>query len=141
VILAGEPARAAAPQATLPLDDAEITVLDSRPDRATIRVRTEAPAYLVVATTWYPGWEARLNGESVPLYRANLAFQAVAVPAGGGDVTLRYTLSRWPLAVGLTASGVLAALVLIGAGSLGSARRTPHPLVPGWGRRGQKPPL
>ena len=141
VILAGEHARLAAPQTARPLDDVEITVLDSRPDRATIRIRTEAPAYLVLATTWYPGWEARLNGESVPLYRANLAFQAVALPAGGGDVTLRYTLTRWPLAVGLTAGGVLAALVVIGAGSLGSARRAPRPRAPGWGRRGQKPPL
>ncbi|NJL93798.1 MAG: exopolysaccharide biosynthesis polyprenyl glycosylphosphotransferase [Anaerolineae bacterium] len=43
-----------------------------------------------MATTWLPGWSARLNGEAVPLYRANLGFMAVPLPEGGGEVTLRY---------------------------------------------------
>jgi len=117
VILAGPAPPASDPVAAL--DGAEITVLERRADRVTYRVRTDTPAYLVVATTWYPGWGAALDGAPVPLYRANLAFQAVAVPAGGGDVTLRYTLNRWWLGAGLTSGGLLAAVVLI---VLGSAR-------------------
>lgn len=126
VILAGEAPAQAAQASAIALRDAEISVLDSRPDRVTFRVRTETPAYLVVATTWYPGWHATLDGEPVPLYRANLAFQAVAVPAGGGDVTLRYTLNRWGLGAGLTAGALLAAILLIALGSLRRSRRGPR---------------
>lgn len=128
VILAGEEPAPQGP--TAPLQGVDITVLDSAPDRVTYRVRTDGPAYLVAATTWYPGWDATLNGEPVPLYRANLAFQAVAVPAGGGDVTLRYTLNHWGLGVGLTAAGLLAAIALIAIGSLQPLRRGARFLLP-----------
>lgn len=128
VILAGEsPAQQAS---SVPLQGVEITTLDSRPDRVTYRVRTDGPAYLVVATTWYPGWEATLDGMPATLYRANLTFQAVAVPAGGGDVTLRYTLNHWSLGVGLTGAGLLAAITLIGIGGMRPLRRETRPLPP-----------
>lgn len=126
VILAGEAPPQAEPAPTSALQGAEISVLDSRPDRVTFRVRTDSPAYLVVATTWYPGWQATLDGEPVPLHRANLAFQAVTVPSGGGDVTLRYTLNRWGLGAGLTAGALLAAFLLITLGSLRQSRQSPR---------------
>lgn len=116
VILAGDGGTQVA--SALPLRGAEIMVLESEPDRITYRIRTDHPAYLVVATTWYPGWEATLDGAPAPLYRANLAFQAVEVPAGGGDVTLRYTLNRWGLGAGLSGIGVLVAIALIAIGSV-----------------------
>jgi len=128
VILFGdEPAQS---ESAASLRGAEITTLDSAPDRVTYRVRTGGPAYLVVATTWYPGWEATLDGEPVPLYRANLAFQAVAVPEGGGDITLRYTLNHSSLGIGLTGAGLLTAILLIGLGSLGPLRRGARFLPP-----------
>ena len=116
MILAGDGGTQVA--SALPLRGAEIMVLESEPDRITYRIRTDHPAYLVVATTWYPGWEATLDGAPAPLYRANLAFQAVEVPAGGGDVTLRYTLNRWGLGAGLSGIGVLVAIALIAIGSV-----------------------
>jgi len=124
ILLGDEPVQ---PQSAAPLRGAEITTLDSAPDRVTYRVRTENPAYLVIATTWYPGWHAELDGEPAPLYRANLAFQAVAVPEGGGDVTLRYTLNHWTTGLGLTGAGMLIAIGLIAFGSLGPLRRNVRP--------------
>jgi uncharacterized membrane protein YfhO len=79
--------------------------------------------YLVIAQTWYPGWSATLNGKPAPLYRANFAFQAVAVSPGETDVTLAYHLSHWRWGVGTTALGLLAALGLVLSGRV---RRVRH---------------
>ncbi len=40
------------------------------------------PALAVIAQTYYHDWRAEVDGEPVPLLRANIAFQAVPVPAG-----------------------------------------------------------
>ena len=46
---------------------------------------------VVVAQSFYPAWKARLDGVAVPLLRANVAFQAVAVPPGRHRLQLRYS--------------------------------------------------
>ncbi len=57
-----------------------------------IRVEAEcsAPAYLVLAQSWYPGWKARVNGIEAPLLRANAAFVAVELPTGLSVVEIAY---------------------------------------------------
>jgi hypothetical protein len=45
---------------------------------------------VVIAQTWYPAWRAYVDDRPVPLWRANHAFQALAVPAGRRRVRLRY---------------------------------------------------
>jgi hypothetical protein len=46
-------------------------------DRVTIRVDLDGPGYLVLADSWYPGWQASVDGEPRPLLRANHSFRAV----------------------------------------------------------------
>jgi uncharacterized membrane protein YfhO len=57
-----------------------------------IRLQVEAarPALLVVAESWYPGWEARLDGQPTTLFRANYLSQGVLVPGGTHTVELDY---------------------------------------------------
>jgi hypothetical protein len=56
----------------------------------TITVTAEKPTLLVAAQTYYPHWQATVDGQPVSLWRANYAFQAVAVPSGRHTVELRY---------------------------------------------------
>jgi hypothetical protein len=109
------------------LSGTEVTVLENRPNRQRYRVQTEEAAYLVISQTWYPGWSASLDGEPVPLYRANLAFQAVRIPPGGGDLTLSYTITDWETGAAITLVSVLIAFGLIGLGGFSLAR---HRFVP-----------
>ncbi len=51
-------------------------------DRLRLEVEAERNGFLVLTETDYPGWEASMDGAPAPLYRANLAFRAVPVPAG-----------------------------------------------------------
>lgn len=62
--------------------------------RAEGEVDTPAPALVVIAQSHYPAWRARVNGQTVPLWPANHAFQALAVPAGKHRVEVVYH-DRW----------------------------------------------
>jgi hypothetical protein len=55
-----------------------------------IEVNSAAPTVVVVAQTYYHDWRASVDGQSVPLLRANYAFQAVEVPRGRHQIVLRY---------------------------------------------------
>lgn len=61
-----------------------------------IRLKTQFPnrKFIVFNDSYYPGWQALVNGQSVKLYRANIAFKGVWVPAGPQIVEFRYGTSR-----------------------------------------------
>jgi hypothetical protein len=62
-----------------------------------LRVESSAPALLVVAEAWYPGWRATVNGRPAKVLPANVWMRAVQVPAGKSRVELYYvepTLAR-----------------------------------------------
>lgn len=65
-------------------------VVEDTPTQKKYRVVTDGSGYLVLATSWYPGWSVSIDGSDQTLYRANLAFMAVEIPEGGGEVTFRY---------------------------------------------------
>jgi hypothetical protein len=60
------------------------------PDRSVLGVDSREDGLLVVADTDYPGWEAAIDGKHARIYRANLAFRAVSVPAGAHTVEFRF---------------------------------------------------
>lgn len=59
-------------------------------DRLELRVSSSANAFLVLADTDYPGWEATVDGTPATIFRANVAFRAVPVPAGEHTVEFRF---------------------------------------------------
>ena len=59
-------------------------------DTVDIAAEALAPALVVVAQTYYHNWRAEVDGAPVPLLRANVAFQAVQIPAGKHTIHLYY---------------------------------------------------
>ncbi|MDW8069970.1 MAG: YfhO family protein [Anaerolineae bacterium] len=66
------------------------TLTRYEPEEVSIVVTSDAPGYLVVFDTFYPGWEATVDGQPTPVLRANLAFRAVPLMPGTHVVELRY---------------------------------------------------
>jgi len=58
-------------------------------------VDCNGPCLVVVAHPWAPGWRAALDGESVPLVRANIAGLGAVSPSGRHRVEFSYRPWSW----------------------------------------------
>ncbi len=59
-----------------------VVIAELKPDRVRLEVDLSHAGYVVLVDAWDPGWIARVDGREAPVLRANVAFRAVAVPAG-----------------------------------------------------------
>jgi len=104
----------------------EVRIVERSPTRWAIVVATHGTTGLTVANPCFPGWEALVDGETLPLRIAPGDPFTLTVPAGEHRVVLRYRpLSLW-LGVGLAVVGIL----LLGW-SLSGQRRTSTQADPG----------
>jgi hypothetical protein len=55
-----------------------------------IMVNTTQPGFLVLSDTYYPGWNAYINGDRCNILRANYAFRAVELSKGEKMVEFKY---------------------------------------------------
>ena len=97
-----------------PLDPASLTanveVTQYEPLRVVIEAETNQPGFLVLSDLYYPGWEATVDGEPVPIYEANASVRAV--PLDEGMHTVEFGFRPKPLLYGAMIS-VASALVLV----------------------------
>jgi hypothetical protein len=79
-------------------------------DRVELEAELNADGYVVLVDGHDPGWRVRVDGRKAPLLRANVAFRAVAVPAGRHAIEMVYRPTA--AVAGLVLSGItLVALV------------------------------
>ncbi len=112
------------------------SIVEERADRLSIEAEAAFGGYLVVADSYDPGWQVRVDGRPAPLLRADMAFRAVALSAGRHVVEMVYR-PRWTLAaVGVTAVSLAVAFLVLwltgrrrapaGVGSVGSGPPGAH---------------
>jgi hypothetical protein len=69
-------------------------------NRVAVKYRAAAPALLILAEAWYPGWTARIDKlvpiETIPV---NGWMRGVPVPTGSGEVIFNYRPTHWWLGV------------------------------------------
>jgi uncharacterized membrane protein YfhO len=84
-----------------------------RNDHLQGRIEPASPGILVFSIPAYKGWSLRIDGEPVPLMRADFGFIAAPVSAGAHQVDLRYQLPglRTGFALGLFGLAILAWVV------------------------------
>jgi hypothetical protein len=99
-----------------------VSITEADLNWVTLRAEMTAPGFVVLADAYYPGWQALVDGQPTPVYRANTVVRAVYVPAGSHEIVFRYRpLEFW---VGAAVSGLsLAALVILGGMRLWSMGR------------------
>jgi hypothetical protein len=89
-----------------------------------MEVDSPAQGYLFLSDPFYPGWQARVDGQAATVLRADYAFRAVAVPAGTHRITMTFRSGSWYAGLGISGATVLILLVLAG---LAMARRQHDP--------------
>jgi hypothetical protein len=60
------------------------------PNHLVIDVDATSSGWVVLSDTWYPGWKAWVDGNRVPILRANYLFRAIPVAEGEHQVILKY---------------------------------------------------
>lgn len=107
-----EPPPIVAPAATV----GSVTMTDTSLNRVAMQAEMTAPGFVVLADAYYPGWQATVDEQSTPIYRANTVVRAVYVPAGSHEIVFRYRpVEFW---VGAAVSGLTLVVVMI-LGGLG----------------------
>ncbi|NLV32747.1 MAG: YfhO family protein [Acidobacteria bacterium] len=96
--------------------------------RVVCEVSADLDGHLVLLDSYYPGWEARVDGKPAEIRRANYAFRAVPVAAGRHVVEFRYCPRVFYLGL------VISAVFLLAGGLVAT-----HALLPRHRRRGKNP--
>lgn len=76
-----------------------------------LRVNADDDAVVVLADQYFPGWEARVDGEATPIRAANVAMRAVAVPEGEHVLEFEYRPTGWRYGLLASLAGVLVLVV------------------------------
>ncbi len=90
---------------------ASVSAREPTPNRALVTVTTACPGYLVVADSWSDGWRYRLDGSPVAPVHADVAFAAIALPAGEHRVERVYRPLSLVLGCALSALTLVAMAV------------------------------
>jgi hypothetical protein len=92
--------------------EAKVAVEKFGAHEVVLKVNTPAATVVSISQAFYRPWKAYVDDAPISLWRANRAFQAVAVPAGEHRVELRYEDRMFRL--GAIISGISLALLLLG---------------------------
>jgi len=98
-------------------DESPVHILSYSPEQVVIEVRSEQPGYLVLTDTFYPGWQATIDGTAVPILRAKPCFRALRLEAGQHRVEFAYRPTSLRVGVVLSSLSLLIALLSLARSS------------------------
>lgn len=78
----------------------------------TFLVDTQAPGWLVISDTWYPGWRATIDGQQTQIYIANFIFRGIMIPEGIHTIKMWYAPESIYLGFGVTLVGLICLILL-----------------------------
>ncbi|GIK42490.1 MAG: hypothetical protein BroJett011_63230 [Chloroflexota bacterium] len=92
-------------------------IVKYEPERVEIVATLASPGWLVLTDTYYPGWQAALDGNPIEILPVNIMFRAVEVPAGEHTVVFEFKprsvrMGAWVSGGALVASALALALSL-----------------------------
>ena len=94
-------------------DDSTVVEIAITPGRLSYQISTDAPGLLIASETFYPGWQATVDGQPASLLRADYVLRAVPVPAGEHTVTLTFRPLSLIIGAGISAAALLVILLIL----------------------------
>jgi hypothetical protein len=85
---------------------------------------------VVLLDTDFPGWIARVNGQSAPIYNANFLFRGLLLPAGVHYISFHYEPQYFKAGLALGCAGIAGLAALMGFAWARGRRRSMSPLSP-----------
>ncbi len=99
---------------------AKITMLGRTDSVWRFRVEGAVPSFVVVNESFFPGWEARVDGAPTPIVRTNAIVRGLSVDAGSHVVDLAYRPGSFRCGAAIS----LASVVVLAVAALEGRRRT-----------------
>ncbi len=84
-----------------------VRLVSYSPNKVVLSSESDGGGFVYLSDTYYPGWRAYVDGKETKIYRANLAFRAVRVPAGTHSIVFRYVPLIFYAGLVLTFMGIL----------------------------------
>ena len=103
------------------------TIVDYQPGRVVVQAVAERAGLLVLGDSFYPGWQAKVDGQPSEVFRVNLIQRGVLVPAGEHHVEFTFRSATLRTGAWLSLLGVAALVGLIVADRLMARRRESKP--------------
>lgn len=88
-----------------------LNLVKAKAEEVELNLGADKNCFLVSSEQYFPGWRAKIDGEEVRIYRANLAFRTIFIEQGGHK--LRFWYEPWSFHIGLWTSltGFLAGMI------------------------------
>lgn len=83
------------------------SIINYTPNTVTVRTQTNRSMLLFLSDTYYPGWNAYIDGRKSKVFRANYTFRAVTIPKGNHEVVFRYEPMSWKIGVIVSVLGLI----------------------------------
>ncbi|MGA2603720.1 MAG: YfhO family protein [Verrucomicrobiia bacterium] len=104
--------RQPATESRTPVEPARVRIVTEQTTEVEIAVQTEKAGYVLLADTFYPGWQASVDDHPATICRANGAQRAVFVEPGEHRVRFRYAPASIRLGVAISISTLIVVVAL-----------------------------
>jgi hypothetical protein len=95
------------PVAGLPAHGSAI-IVSRKPNEVSIMTESEGEAILVLTETYYPGWQAEVDGKRAPILKADYVYRAVSLSPGAHTVVFRFRPATFLIGSALSCAGIIA---------------------------------
>ncbi len=85
----------------------KIQIVSESPNRIVLQVESNHDGWLVLSDTWYPGWQAYLDGVRVNIRKANATFRGTWLPQGSHSLEYVYQPSSFYLGAMISITSML----------------------------------
>jgi uncharacterized membrane protein YfhO len=80
------------------------------------RYQAAHPTLFRIATPYFPGWQAEVDGRALPVLPVDFALMGVVAPAGSHELTVRYRPPRFAIGAGISVIAWIGALAWLWRG-------------------------
>jgi hypothetical protein len=122
VVLPHEPGIALSGEDTM---GSRVDIVEYTPTRISLQADMVDNGLLVLSDIYYPGWQARVDGEPASVYQANYLLRAVPVEAGQHRVEVYYDPPLFKVGLVITTLTLLGSVALLGGMALWGRKQSP----------------